>query len=310
MLSHRGLWSSGSGLHENSKAMTATRGLLPLPLSHAYGLIVTIGGMHAEEPRLSVLQRWFNAEDWVRLVEEHRLESSSVVPSMLTMLLALPLEDHDLTSLKYFGSGGAPLSPALRQEVLDRLGVEIFEGYGCTESQRRHLRVGSRRQPAGQRRQAAAARRGRHPGRRRPARRRRRGRRDLRARSRRHEGLLEGRAADRRDRRRRLPAHRRHRPPGRRRLPLHRRPQEGPHHPGWLQRLPPRRRGRPARPPRRHPGRRRGASGRGARRGGRRLRRPAGRARPRPARSWSRTAGSTCRSTSTPARCGSWRRCR
>ncbi|MCW2779005.1 MAG: putative acyl-CoA synthetase, partial [Frankiales bacterium] len=134
MLSHRGLWSSGSGLHENSRAMTATRGLLPLPLSHAYGLIVTIGGMHAEEPRLSVLQRWFNAEDWVRLVEEHRLESSSVVPSMLTMLLALPLEQHDLSSLKYFGSGGAPLSPALRQEVLDRLGVEIFEGYGCTES--------------------------------------------------------------------------------------------------------------------------------------------------------------------------------
>ncbi|MCW2607029.1 MAG: AMP-dependent synthetase and ligase [Frankiales bacterium] len=134
MLSHRGLWASGSGLHENSRAMTAVRGILPLPLSHAYGLIVTIGGMHAEEPRLSVLQRWFNAEDWVRLVEEHRLESSSVVPSMLTMLLALPLEQHDLSSLKYFGSGGAPLSPALRQEVMDRLGVEIFEGYGCTES--------------------------------------------------------------------------------------------------------------------------------------------------------------------------------
>ena len=134
MLSHRGLWSSGHGLHENSRAMTVTRGILPLPLSHAYGLIVTIGGMHAEEPRLSVLQRWFNAEDWVRLVEEHRLESSSVVPSMLTMLLALPLEQHDLSSLRYFGSGGAPLPPALRQEVHDRLGVEIFEGYGCTES--------------------------------------------------------------------------------------------------------------------------------------------------------------------------------
>ncbi|MBC7374286.1 MAG: AMP-binding protein [Frankiales bacterium] len=134
MLSHRGLWSSGHGLHENSRPLTATRGLLPLPLSHAYGLIVTIAGMHAEEPRVSVLQRWFNAEDWVRLVEEHRLESSSVVPSMLTMLLALPLEQHDLSCLQYFGSGGAPLSPALRQEVLDRLGVEIFEGYGCTES--------------------------------------------------------------------------------------------------------------------------------------------------------------------------------
>jgi long-chain acyl-CoA synthetase len=53
---------------------------------------------------------------------------------MLQMLLALPLEEHNLSSLRYFGSGGAPLSPALRQQVWDRLGVEIFEGYGCTES--------------------------------------------------------------------------------------------------------------------------------------------------------------------------------
>lgn len=134
VLSHRGLWESGAALHENGRDMTTTRGLLPLPLSHAYGLIVTISAMHAEEQRVSVLQRWFNAEDWVRLVEEHRLESSAVVPSMLTMLLALPLEQHDLSSLRYFGSGGAPLAPALRDEVLTRLGVEIFEGYGCTES--------------------------------------------------------------------------------------------------------------------------------------------------------------------------------
>jgi len=134
MLSHLGLWSSGRALHDSGRSMGTTRGLLPLPLSHAYGLIVTISGMHADDARISVLQRWFNAPDWVRLVEEHRLESSAVVPSMLTMLLALPLEDHDLSSLRYFGSGGAPLSPALRQQVQDRLGVEIFEGYGCTES--------------------------------------------------------------------------------------------------------------------------------------------------------------------------------
>ena len=134
MLTHRGLWSSGHGLHVNSKTMEATRAIAPLPLSHAYGLILTISGLHGEEPRFTVLQRWFNAEDWVAQVEEHRLESSAVVPSMLQMLLAMPLEQHDLSSLKYFGSGGAPLSPALRQEVADRLGVEIFEGYGCTES--------------------------------------------------------------------------------------------------------------------------------------------------------------------------------
>jgi long-chain acyl-CoA synthetase len=134
MLTHRGLWFGGYSLHETGRDQDVSRAILPLPLSHAFGLMVQVAGMHAEKPRMSAMQRWFNAEDWVRLVEEHRLETSAVVPSMLTMLLALPLEEHDLTSLVSFGCGGAPLPGALRQQVRDRLGVEIYEGYGCTEA--------------------------------------------------------------------------------------------------------------------------------------------------------------------------------
>jgi long-chain acyl-CoA synthetase len=134
MLSHRGLWSGGHALAESGKATGTTRSLLPLPLSHAFGLLVTIAGMHADGPRINVLQRWFDAPSWVTLVEEHRLETSAVVPSMMTMLMALPLENHDLSSLVSFGSGGAPLTMSLREQVQKRLGVEIYEGYGCTEA--------------------------------------------------------------------------------------------------------------------------------------------------------------------------------
>jgi long-chain acyl-CoA synthetase len=134
MLSHDGLWVSGAGIEQVARSMDFTRSLLPLPLSHAYGLIVAVGGMHTERRTASVLQRWFDAADWLRLVQEHRIENSPVVPSMLTMLLAEPLEDYDLSSLRTFGSGGAPLSPALREEAEKRFGVVILEGYGCTES--------------------------------------------------------------------------------------------------------------------------------------------------------------------------------
>ena len=134
MLTHEGLWSSGRGLYENGLFTPVSRVISPLPLSHAYGLILTISDLHLTEQRLTVLQRWFKAESWLDLVAEHRLESSAVVPSMLTLLLALPVEEHDLSSLKYLGSGGAPLSMALRQEASRRLGAEIFEGYGCTEA--------------------------------------------------------------------------------------------------------------------------------------------------------------------------------
>ena len=45
-----------------------------LPLAHSYGLIVTVVGMHSPEVGFTVLQRWFDAAEWVRLVEEFRLQ--------------------------------------------------------------------------------------------------------------------------------------------------------------------------------------------------------------------------------------------
>jgi long-chain acyl-CoA synthetase len=134
MLSHRGLWESGHALHRVGESQGTTRWLLPLPLSHAYGLIVVISGMHSSRPQSSVLQRWFDAKGWLELAQEHRIESSTVVPSMLQMLLDQPYQDYDLSSLRSFGSGGAPLLPTLREKAEEAFGVTILEGYGCTES--------------------------------------------------------------------------------------------------------------------------------------------------------------------------------
>lgn len=134
MLSHRGLWESGRGINLVARTMTTTRTLLPLPLSHAYGMIVTISGLHSDRRPVSVLQRWFDPVGWLTLVAEHKLEASPVVPAMLQLLLAQPLADYDLSSLQSFGSGGAALPPAVREKVEKAFGVTVLEGYGCTES--------------------------------------------------------------------------------------------------------------------------------------------------------------------------------
>jgi long-chain acyl-CoA synthetase len=134
-LSHSNLWRTGRSAWETSHVPGANRVLTPLPLSHAYGMIVTIIGMHVDEPGLAVIQRWFNAAQWVTLCERHRCQRTALVPAMVQMLLAEPLEEAALDSLRYVSSGAAPLALDVLREFERRVpSAEILEGYGCTET--------------------------------------------------------------------------------------------------------------------------------------------------------------------------------
>ena len=135
LLSHENLWWAGKAGHEAGHIPEITRGLLALPLSHAFGLLVTVVGLHAEEQSQTVLMRWFDPTRWLELAQEHRTQISAVVPSMLQLLLAMPLEEYDLSELRYVVSGGSPLPPEVAHELIRRVPqVEIREGYGLTES--------------------------------------------------------------------------------------------------------------------------------------------------------------------------------
>jgi long-chain acyl-CoA synthetase len=134
-LTHAGLDAAGHAASEAAYAPGRTTILLPLPLAHAYGLLVSVAGMHAKEPGTSFLMRWFDPASWVSLVETHRIQTSALVPSMIQMLLGQPLEDHDLSCLERISSGAAPLAADVIAEFERRVpSAEIREGYGCTES--------------------------------------------------------------------------------------------------------------------------------------------------------------------------------
>jgi long-chain acyl-CoA synthetase len=134
-LTHAGLDAAGYAASEAAYAPGRTTILLPLPLAHAYGLLVSVAGMHAKEPGTSFLMRWFDPASWMSLVETHRIQTSALVPSMIQMLLGQPLEDHDLSCLERISSGAAPLAADVIAEFERRVpSAEIREGYGCTES--------------------------------------------------------------------------------------------------------------------------------------------------------------------------------
>jgi long-chain acyl-CoA synthetase len=135
MISHDALSSSAWAATATSYEQTVRSALLPLPLSHVYGLMVSVMSLHAPDPGTSVLMRWFDPAGWLTLAAEHRVNVSPLVPSMLQMLLQQPLEDYDLSALVRLTSGAAPLPGQVAADFARRLPhVEIAEGYGCTET--------------------------------------------------------------------------------------------------------------------------------------------------------------------------------
>jgi long-chain acyl-CoA synthetase len=135
MLSHANLHFTGRSAHEASYVPGVNRALTTLPLSHAYGLLVTLTGMNHPEPGVTVLMRWFDARAYLELIGEHRIETSAVVPTMIQLLLAEPLESFELGSLRFLTSGGAPLAPEVQEAFTRRVpSVSIRQGYGMTET--------------------------------------------------------------------------------------------------------------------------------------------------------------------------------
>jgi long-chain acyl-CoA synthetase len=135
MLSHNAMSAAAWAAVSSSYSPELSISLSPLPLSHAYGLLISTLSLHAPEPGTAILMRWFDPVGWLELAQQHGVQLGVVVPSMLQMLLAQPLESYDLSALRRVNSGAAPLLKETRDEVSRRLPhIELAEGYGCTET--------------------------------------------------------------------------------------------------------------------------------------------------------------------------------
>ena len=84
-----------------------------------------------------VLQRKFDPEDWLRLVQAYRVSSTFAAPAPIRMVCALPAEvkaRYDRSSMKRMIANAAPWSFALKQQYLaDFPADSLWEVYGSTE---------------------------------------------------------------------------------------------------------------------------------------------------------------------------------
>ena len=84
-----------------------------------------------------IVQRKFDAEDWLRLVHKYKASSTFSAPALVRMICALPREvkeRYDRSSMRVMVANAAPWSHALKQQyVADFPPGSLFEVYGSTE---------------------------------------------------------------------------------------------------------------------------------------------------------------------------------
>lgn len=107
-----------------------------LPMSHIYGLSKFVFCLPYVGSKIVLMQR-FDLEVLLKSVQDHKINFLHIVPPVAVLFAKSPLVDKypkAKESLVGMMSGAAPLSKELSQEVTDRLGVHVSQGYGLTET--------------------------------------------------------------------------------------------------------------------------------------------------------------------------------
>jgi len=134
MLTHRNLVAN---LCQGAPTLLADEGerlIAVLPFFHIYGLVVLMASALSRGSTLVTMPR-FDLEQFLALLQDQRITRAYVAPPIVLALAKHPLVDkYDLSALKSVFSGAAPLDASLEQACTDRLGCEVMQGWGLTET--------------------------------------------------------------------------------------------------------------------------------------------------------------------------------
>jgi acyl-CoA synthetase (AMP-forming)/AMP-acid ligase II len=110
------------------------RNILTVPLYHVAGIQAMMAAIYGA--RTLVMERQFEPEEWMTLVEKEKANRAMMVPTMLKQLLDHPsFKKHDLSSLRVITYGAAPMPlPVIRQAMEEFPDVSFINAFGQTET--------------------------------------------------------------------------------------------------------------------------------------------------------------------------------
>ncbi len=117
---------------------TADRTLNGYPLFHVAGVLPGAlacfsAGAQVIIPTASLFRNKAVIQGFWQLVQRWRPTLMSAVPTVLAALAEVPLDGADLSSIRYFRTGAAPLSPEVAARFKAHTGFHVHESLGMTE---------------------------------------------------------------------------------------------------------------------------------------------------------------------------------
>ena len=106
--------------------------LLFLPLFHVFGQNAIMNAAFTACATV-VLHRRFVPEQVLASIARERATMFFAVPTIFINLLAMDLDRHDLSSIRYEFSAAATMPQEISRRWTERFGRPVFEGYGLTE---------------------------------------------------------------------------------------------------------------------------------------------------------------------------------
>ncbi len=133
MHSHYSLYANARMQYESVALPDGMTSISVLPLCHSYGIASMNNGLFRRGK--TVLLNSFNVETILASIEKYRANIMAGVPTMYVFMLLYPEpRKYDLSSMKYWISGSAPLALETWKKFKEIFGFEIIEGWGLTEA--------------------------------------------------------------------------------------------------------------------------------------------------------------------------------
>src|SRR5438067_1005952 len=134
MLTHRNLTANQQQFFAAVPVRRDDVFLNVLPFFHIYALNLLMSGAISLGATQIAMSR-FDMVEYLTLLEKHRATVCFIVPPIVLGLAAHPeVDKHDLSSIRFFFSGAAPLAPEPARRMSERTGKPVIQGYGLTET--------------------------------------------------------------------------------------------------------------------------------------------------------------------------------